>query len=359
MAGAEAQAGFYYQNIVAAGYALDLIEFGSPLQAITMESVEQAKHVDDIVAEYTDRTTFVQVKWAKNETSALTLHNLVTPEDGSKSLLSKLAHGYQQICEKPGKKEIILFSSRRAGINRQPKLGFPRASLSFWMNFISHSSPQKQLLILRTLAASDDYSSILESLREATGLPKHDDLLEFLKCVQFKLDQPDIETMAERVRMRLVQLGIERSYYATLLDEIVNWSITKARVTPDDVRRVLGVRDRFVDRVSHHFPLDQEIWVSTPQVFAELDSSIEALDSGFILLEGEPGSGKSTALTAYIEKKPEVSFGYYCFVPNDQSLGNERLEHEAFVSSICIGLRNAFPDVEFPKLYVPSYKYSY
>ena len=353
MAGAEAQAGFYYQNIVAAGYALDLIVFGSSLRAITLESVEQAKYVDDIVAEYTDRTTFVQVKWAKNETSSLTLHNLVTPEDGSKSLLAKLARGYQQICEKPEQKEIILFSSRRAGKNRQPKQGFSKSLSEFLDEFHQPLVAAKATADIENLAASDDYSSILESLREATGLPKRDDLLEFLKCVQFKLDQPDIETMAERVRMRLVQLGIERSYYATLLDEIVNWSITKARVTPDDVRRVLGVHNRFVDRVSHHFPLDKEIRVPTPHVFDKLDSSIEALDSGFILLEGEPGSGKSTALTAYIEKRPAVSFGYYCFVPNDQSLGNERLEHEAFVNSICIGLKNAFPDVEFPKLYAP------
>ena len=349
MAGAEAQAGFYYQNIVAAGYVLDLIEMGSPLQAITLESVEQAKYVDDIVAEYTGRTKFIQVKWAKNETSSLTLHNLVTDEDGTKSLLSKLVLGYQQICEKPGQKEIVLFSSRPAGKNRQPSLGFSRSLTEFLDEL--HRPLATEAVDIESLAASDDYSSILDSLRKSTGLPNLGELLEFLKCVQFKLDQPDIETMAERVRMRLVQLGIDRSYYATLLDEIVNWSITKARVTPDDVRRVLGVRDRFVDRVSHHFPLDQEIWVSTPQVFAELDSSIEALDSGFILLDGEPGSGKSTALTAYIEKKSEVSFGYYCFVPNDWTLGNDRLESEAFISSICIGLRNAFPDMEFPKPY--------
>lgn len=351
MAGAEAKAGFYYQDIVAAGYALDLIEFGSPLRAITLERVEQAKYVDDIVAEYTDRTTFIQVKWAKNETSSLTLHNLVTPEDGSKSLLAKLAHGYQQICGKPGEKEIVLLSSRRAGKNRQPRLGFTKSLTEFLDEFHQPLVAAEATADIERLAASDDYKSILDLLREATGLPDRDDLLEFLKCVQFKLDQPDIETMAERVRMRLVQLGIEQSYYATLLDQIVNWSITGKRITPDDVRRVLGINDRFVDRVSHHFPLDQEIWVPTPQVFTELDSSIEALDSGFILLEGEPGSGKSTALTAYIEKKPEVSFGYYCFVPNDQSLGNERLEHEAFVSSICIGLRNAFPDVKFPEPY--------
>ena len=351
MAGAEAQAGFYYQNVVAANYALDLLEFGSSLRSITLESIERAKHIDDIVAEYDGKTTFVQVKWARDQASALTLHNLVTAEGDSTSLLSKLARGYQQIRRKLGQKEIVLFSSRQAGKNRQPGLGFTKSLTEFLDEFHQPLVDMDEPVNIERLAAFDDYQAILDSLGDAASLPNLGDLLAFLKCVRFRLNQPDIETMVERVHARLAQLGIEQRDYATLLDEIVNWSITSARITPDHVRRVLGVHDRFVDRVSHHFPLDQKVWVPTPRVFAELDSSIEALDSGFILLEGEPGSGKSTALTAYIKKKSEVSFGYYCFVPNDRALANERLESEAFVSSICIGLRNAFPDVEFPKPY--------
>ena len=353
MAGAEAQAGFYYQNVVAAGYALDLIEFGSSLRSITLESQEQAKHIDDIIADYIDKTKFVQVKWALDQNSALTLHNLVNAESDSKPLLSKLVRGYQQICEKPGQKEIVLFSSRQAGRNRQPYLGYTKSFTEFLDEFHRPLVASEATADIEELPAFDDYRAILELLVNSTNLPDIDELLAFLKCIRFQLDQPDIETMTERVCARLVQLGIEQRYYATLLDEIVNWSINKTLITSDDVRRVLGVHDRFVDRVSHHFPLDQEVRVSTPRLFVELDSSIEALDSGFILLEGEPGSGKSTALTAYIEERSKVPFGYYCFVPNDRELANERLEREAFVSSICIGLRNAFPDVKFPKLYAP------
>ena len=353
MAGAEAQAGFHYQNVVAAGYALDLIEFGSSLRSITLESQEQAKHIDDIIANYTDKTTFVQVKWARDQNSALTLHNLVNAESDSTSLLSKLVRGYQQICEKPGQKEIVLFSSRQAGIKRQPRLGFTKSFTEFLDEFHQPLVDSEAAVDIEKLPAFDDYRVILELLSNSANLPDTGELLAFLKCVRFRLNQPDIDTMIERIRARLAQLGIEQRYYATLLHEIVKWSIDRTLITSDDVRRVLGIHDRFVDRLSHHFPLDQEIRVPTPRLFAELDSSIEALDSGFILLEGEPGSGKSTALTAYIEERPEVPFGYYCFVPNDRELANERLEREAFVSSICIGLRNAFPDVEFPKLYSP------
>ena len=353
MAGAEAQAGFYYQNVVAAGYALDLIEFGSSLRSITLESQEQAKHIDDIIADYIDKTTFVQVKWALDQNSALTLHNLVNAESDSTPLLSKLVRGYQQICEKPGQKEIVLFSSRRAGINRQPSLGFTKSFTEFLDEFHQPLVDSEAAVDIEELPAFDDYRAILELLSNSANLPDIGELLAFLKCVRFRLNQPDIETMTERIRARLAQLGIEQRYYATLLDEIVKWSIDRTLITSDDVRHVLGIHDRFVDRLSHRFPLDQEIKVPTPRLFAELDSSIEALDSGFILLEGEPGSGKSTALTAYIEERSKVPFGYYCFVPNDRELANERLERDAFVSSICIGLRNAFPDVEFPKLYSP------
>ena len=36
MAGAEAQAGFYYQNIIAAHYALELLAFGSQLRSLSL-----------------------------------------------------------------------------------------------------------------------------------------------------------------------------------------------------------------------------------------------------------------------------------------------------------------------------------
>ncbi len=135
MAGAEAQAGFYYQNIVAAQYALDLIDFGSQLCSITLENPRRAKHIDDIVADHTVGMTFLQVKWAQDETSAFTLCNLLAAEEDSTSLFPKLARGYQQVVGEPGKKEIVLLSTRRAGTSRQHKLGFDKSLTQFLNEF--------------------------------------------------------------------------------------------------------------------------------------------------------------------------------------------------------------------------------
>src|SRR5438105_12707678 len=97
MAGSEAQAGFYYQNLVALQYVLDLIEFGTQLRSITLENPQRAKHIDDIVIDHTHGSTFVQVKWSEDDTAAFTFHNLVMGEDGSISLIEQLARGFKLI----------------------------------------------------------------------------------------------------------------------------------------------------------------------------------------------------------------------------------------------------------------------
>jgi len=353
MSGSEAQAGFYYQNIVAAQYALDLIEFGSRLRSLTLENPGRAKCIDDVIADSADGTAFVQVKWSQNDSSALTLHSLVTTEENSTSLFAKLARGYRKVVSEDGRQEIILLSTRRAGTNRQPGRGFDKSLAEFIEEFHQAYVDDESVKDVRQATRFDEYEPILRHLLAASGLRDFNELSGFLKCLRFRLSQPDRDTMAERVYARLARLGLEQGHYATLLDEVVRWSITGAEVQPDDVRRALGVLDRFVDRVSHYFPVDRKVWVPTPALFEMLDSSIGTLEDGFLLLEGEPGSGKSTALTMYLSARPDVLFGYYCFVPSDRTLGNERLGDDAFVRSVCIGLRNAFPDTQFPRPYAP------
>jgi len=351
MAGADAQAGFYYQNLTAALYALDLIEFGSRLRTLTLENPARAKHIDDVIVDSADGSKFVQVKWSEDESSALTLYNLLVSEVGSPSLLEKLARGFQQISNEDGKKEVVLLSNRKAGTRKQPGSGFNKSLSEFIAELHQPFVDDPQITDVRHAPAFAAYESILNRLLTTSRLRDYSELSRFLKCLRFSLNQPTRDTLIDRVRGRLERLGIEQRQYATLLDEIVKWSISGHEIYAEDVLRVLGLRDRFVDRLSHHFPVDDKVWVRTPTLFGLLDKSIGTLDSGFVLVEGEPGSGKSTALTKYLSERSDLSFGYYCFVPSDRTMGNERLGDNAFVRSICIGLKNAFPDIEFPRAY--------
>jgi hypothetical protein len=353
MSGSDAQAGFYYQNNVAAQYALDLIEFGSQLRSITLENPQRATYIDDIILDSVDRSTFIQVKWAKDDNAAITLHYLVAADDGTNSLMEKLVRGFRQVSNQAGRKEIVLLTTRKPGTSRQPAMGFNKSLDEFLKEFHAPFIADERFDDIRQVPRFAEYEPILNRLLSASGLGDLRRFSSFLRCLRFKLSQPNRETVAERVRTRLASLGIEASQYGNLLDQVVNWSIAGNPVDRDEVLLKLGLHDHFVDRLSHSFPVDRQQWVETSSVFQALDDALGALDSGFILVEGEKGIGKSTALTMYQAHRPEVRFGYYCFVPKDRTLGNDRLEGDSFVRSICIGLRNAFPDAEFPRSYAP------
>jgi Cap4, dsDNA endonuclease domain/AAA domain len=352
LAGSEAQAGFYYQNIVAALYLLELIEIGSPLRTVVLENPDRAQYIDDIIAEGTNKTTFVQVKWSQEDTAAFTLHNLVTPDDGtSMPLIAKLARGFRQVESEEGRKEVVLLSTNAPGVNSQPMKGFTKSLVEFIDEFHRPFITDYEADDIRRVPSFPKYESVLKRLALGAGLPDLDDFARFLKSFRFKLGQPDRDTMIARVHAQLSQLGIERAQYAVLLDQVVRWSIEKRRITAQDVLLALGLRDRFLDQVTHSFPVDRKLWIPTPDLFDELEAAVGALTDGFIFVEGQPGIGKSTALAMYQESHKDVSFGYFCFIPTERVLGNARLEQDAFVRSLCIGLRNAFSDIAFPHPY--------
>jgi hypothetical protein len=89
------------------GFSLKVTEFGSLLRSLTLENPQIAKYMDGIIADLAHGTMFIQVKWSQqDDISAFTLHNLVTTEDESVSLIVKLDRGFRQVCNEDGQKQM-------------------------------------------------------------------------------------------------------------------------------------------------------------------------------------------------------------------------------------------------------------
>jgi hypothetical protein len=348
MAGSDAQAGFYYQNLVAALHLLDLLEIGSSTSSVMLENPSRAKHIDDIIVDSEGGTRFIQVKWSQSGDTSFTLANLISSEDGDVSLWMKLARGFTQIQDESGKKVVELLSTKRAGENRQPSLGFDRSLAEFLGEFHDVLVDSAEDRPIEEIPTYERYASALKRLHAESGITSCEEFVRFLRSLRFTLGEPDREALSMRIQARLTRLGIERHQYGVLLDHCVRWSLSPLRIQPADVLEALGLTDRFAERLSHRFPVDEALWVSTPAFHSALDRKIDQYRGGYIAVFGEPGAGKSTSITKYLNERPDVLFGYYCFIPNDQVLGNERLEQEAFTRAICAGLKTAFPDFPFP-----------
>lgn len=355
--GASGQGGYYYQNLVAVDHLLDLVEFGNPTIAVTLEAAASAQYVDDVVVEQPGLTQFIQVKWAEDERASITLAGLAAAEVSASgsgpSLFRKLALGFNQASSLAGGDvRIILRSTWRPGTQRRPSDGWDRSLAEFIRYFHGPFVACDDWQLTSDHPAFGEYSAVLEKLQHAAGLDGDDaGFTHFLKRLTFDLDQPPRDACRDRLTGRLTKLGIDPARMPTLLDAVVRWSIDRRRVQAEDVLRELGLESSFSEAIVQYFPVDEEGWVDRPEVFSALDDAIEGIDGGYVLVEGEPGIGKSTAVAHYLIERGDVSFGYYCFVPDEQSLGNERLTEAAFLRSLCAGIRSAFPDVSLPHPY--------
>jgi hypothetical protein len=132
MGGIEAQSGFYYQNVLGALRALDLIELGNPLFSVSFDNPAKAQYIDDIVAEGTGFVEFTQVKWAEDEDASFTLANLTAVDDSSgKSLLQKIAEAFVKSRGSKGPRRLFSIRLAQQGQTPSPPKDSPRACRRF------------------------------------------------------------------------------------------------------------------------------------------------------------------------------------------------------------------------------------
>ncbi len=126
MQGSFTQAGFFYQNHIAALKLLEMLEFGSALRSVTLENYSKGNHIDDIIIEYGYATHYYQVKWSAGDDTPYTIHNLIAPQkDKAKPLIKELAEGYSRLSDRENI-EIILFSTKQASNQKRPKDGITK-----------------------------------------------------------------------------------------------------------------------------------------------------------------------------------------------------------------------------------------
>ena len=89
MEGSASQAGFYYQNNIAALKIIECLFFNSDIRQIRLENYEKGNHIDDIIIYREDRIDYYQVKWSEDGDNSYTLYNLLTAQSPKKSIFKQ------------------------------------------------------------------------------------------------------------------------------------------------------------------------------------------------------------------------------------------------------------------------------
>ncbi|GAB4160305.1 MAG: hypothetical protein Tsb0033_16070 [Winogradskyella sp.] len=355
MIGSAPQAGFYYQNNIAALKIIESLFFDSDIQYIQLENYDRGNHIDDVIINRKDKTEYIQVKWSEDENNNYTLYNLISNVDGKKSIFRQLADGYKSIINSEKQFQIVLHSTK--GISNAAR---PSKDITIGLNdFI-----KKVVLPIQTSGKQYDaiknvkeFLPVVEVVRKETGLRKKE-FTDFLSRLDFQLKQDSIHIIKDAIGSKFSLLGIEKNLVDKLLTSVVEWSISADKITKDKVLKKLGLSDRFEDKLSHYFRVvDDDYYVANDRLLKSIQKSVNALDGGYILVEGLPGIGKSTALTKFQELNDDIAFTYYCFIPDSKNnFGELRHKTNYFLKSMCVGIENSFPDVNLPSRYSNDYE---
>lgn len=350
MAGSAPQAGFYYQNNIAALKIIDCLFFKTDIIQIRLENYDKGHHIDDVIIYKKDSTEYYQIKWSDDSDNSFSLYSLLNHPPLKKSIFKQLAEGYLSVKPNNVSFSIILFTTKRESAQKRPSenifYGLPEIRSNV-LDVIKQKGIRYD-----TSPIFDNYQATLETIRTECGLDKatFDD---FLKKLEFQFSQEPTEQIQNALKFKFNRLGIDENLLETLLDGVVKWSITGEPVTKEKVLRQLDITNRFEDKLSQYFrTVDEKFYVPNVDLLDKIESALKTLAGGYIFIEGSPGIGKSTALIKFKEQYPNLSIAYYCFIPDAKNDFGE-LRHKAFyfLKSLCIAIESSFPDVDLPLRY--------
>lgn len=347
--GSSSQAGFYYQNMLAGLKLLDLLHRKSDIQYIQLENFKKGPHIDDVIVVRRDQVDFYQVKWSEDENNAFTLYNIIyqaTEDDqgtAKKTLWEKLVKGYNESQTDGKPATITLYSTRPAGNNKKPSAGINK-SLKELIAFHNRvlKDPETEL---EDFEGYGGFEPLFKKIITDKG-PDADRFEAFFKSLRFELGMPDLQTIEDQLDHKLRNLGMDTAMAGRLLKLVVQWSISGEQINKSTLEKALGLNSRFEDRIPNTFKVNDALYIENAELFSQLDKALASNEGGFILVEGVPGAGKSTALTKYFEKSRDVHFSYYCFLPEDAYTTNQRMQGKYFLKSLCIAIENAFREDE-------------
>ena len=161
----------------------------------------------------------------------------------------------------------------------------------------------------RTEARLDSkWGTVVKELQEKTGL-QGSDWTSFWKAFVFT---PDYEQEAIRVMdsMSLKRTDDVLRLMALIQEEVAD---KKGRIVLSSSEVEWLFNGRVGTTYNHNLSAPVERFELNKKAISLLNSALAGKSGGYILLQGSPGSGKSTVLTQWVESLPNKSVRYYAF----------------------------------------------
>ena len=332
--GSSRRKGDEFQDFSALRLLLELYASGEDFQVFL--EYEKTEAIDDIVIFKGKSIRAVQAKYAINPLAVYVPDDFT--DDDSPTYFGKYAKGWKQanIDHAGFEVSVELLSNRGRDSELKRVIG---ADGNFTRDFIDGTLRKEPKAFRDKLAKVCDF----------TGPDADKQFQAFLRAFHFQLSQRPLDELRTHLQGEVLdhQLGIsDRAVFLELKELIerhavdLHQPITRAHL--DEIFR--KAQRRFL--LPQVFPVDAAHFVEVAGFGDALRKEIEGMESGYIVVTGLPGSGKSTSLSEFFDRlTKDNQFAvcrYFCFVsPNDDN-SRLRLEAEALRVNLLLELQNQF-----------------
>lgn len=329
---------YWYEWSVGLYFALDMLDPSSDIEHVQLQAADSNK-LDDVVVVHRDHSaTRIQVKHTRTD-EVLNFSDLVGENKKGSSLLSDIFSEWKTLKTKHSQCRVIIFSNRKGD-----------GKLTAIFDALNEQLPK--IVALSDISMSQ-YSIDFKTLCKRMASENPDELLEFLKNFELKLGQDNFKDLISGIHKKLMKYFKVDERTVSGLDTklcgaLRQWATTLSPdriITREDLFEALALsQDKFVGE--HNLPNCEPFFASREKFIVDLELKLTIREKPVVFLSGEPGSGKTNAISR-ISNKPNslVSLRFHTFkpiMPGDQFISADEGINEPrdFWSDLLIQLRD-------------------
>jgi len=178
---------------------------------------------------------------------------------------------------------------------------------------------------------TDTEQGYLDGIWKYTKLPDIDSVLQFLEKFSLELSCPDSPGLRRIVINRLRLLGLTEAQFGVIYNYVAENCHLRPVVDANKLDKIIGGRiSKFLDDFLKPQTFPEPDFIERPELFAAVDKYVNDASSGYILIEGVPGSGKSRALHEYCKSKDVIC----CSLQEERGASLQVTQPKVFIRSL-------------------------
>ena len=297
----------------------------------------KAGRVDDLQLNISGTIYAYQMKWGSR--SYLSFKEITSSVNDKPSIINQLADGWKRLREQDECNIKVCLLTNMSPSKDDNLLQNNGSQKKSFKNFIDEQWSNKTSFIQD--AISENWKKVWKKIISESNLSEKD-FPGFIKDCEFifsfeypkEINSPfpeDFQTLKNDIDKLKIFIS----------DSISQIKNPPLKLTPQELLKKFGWSDRIEYKNIHNFPVDRKIYEPIETSKKKLLKIIKEIKSGYILLQGSPGSGKSSLLSVSLSDSNEQKIiKYFSYVSDDKSLSISRGESINFLHDISQGLES-------------------